>query len=221
MALSAAITALGSYLPEYRLTYAVLEEMVDTNDEWITGGTGIKERRNLKGKGVGVSFMGIRAAQKVLHQRGISAVDLDAIVFATTAPDMPVAGSAAKVKSDIGASRAFAYDLQAASSGLLYRLATAAQYIESGRMQKLLLIGGKLLFSIIDYSDRTTCVIFGDGCGAVLLEAEEDSLGFQNAILRSGGKGRKHLHIKAGGGMYPASTESLALDHHYVHQEGQ
>jgi len=121
MALSAAITALGSYLPEYCLTNSVLEEMVDTNDKWITASTGIKEGRNLKEKGVDVSFMDARAAQKILHQRRISAVDLDAIVFATTAPDLPVVGSAAKVKSDIGASRAFAYDLQAASSGLLYR----------------------------------------------------------------------------------------------------
>lgn len=221
MALSAAITALGSYLPEYRLTNAILEKMVDTTDEWITSRTGIKERRILQEEGTGVSFMGTQAAQKVLEQRGISALDLDAIIFATTTPDMPVASSAAKVGSDIGASRAFAYDLQAACSGFLFGLATAAQYIESGRMQKVLLIGGDKMSSIIDYSDRSTCVIFGDGCGAVLLEAQEDGMGFQDAILRSDGKGRKHLHIKAGGSMYPASRESVELGHHYVHQEGQ
>lgn len=217
----AAITAVGGYLPEFKLTNKVLETMVDTSDDWITTRTGIKERRILKEKGAGVSYMGVRAAQEVLDKRGIDASELDAIVFSTVTPDMPVASSAAWVGSEIGAVNAFGYDLQAACSGFLYGLFVGSQYIESGRMEKVLVIGGDKMSSIIDYSDRTTCVIFGDGCGAVLLEPNEEGLGLQDAILRSDGKGRQFLHIKAGGSMYPPSKETVELGQHYVHQEGQ
>lgn len=215
------ITSVGAYLPEYRLTNAVLETMVDTSDEWITTRTGIKERRILREKGTGVSFMGIRAAQEALDKAGLQASDLDAIVFCTVTPDMPVASSAAWLGAEIGANKAFAYDLQAACSGFLFGLFTAAQYIESGRMDKVLLVGGDKMSSIIDYSDRTTCVIFGDGCGAVVLEATEENVGMQDAILRSDGQGRQFLNIKAGGSMYPPSKETVELGEHYVHQEGQ
>lgn len=221
MAVKAAITAVGSYLPEFKLTNKVLETMVETSDEWITSRTGIKERRILKEKGKGVSSMGIEAAQQVMAKRGIGADELDAIIFCTVTPDMPVASSAAWVGSQIGANNAFAYDLQAACSGFLYGLFTGSQYIESGRMQKVLVIGGDKMSSIIDYTDRTTCVIFGDGCGAVLLEPNEEGMGVQDSILRSDGKGRQFLNIKAGGSMYPPSKETVELGQHYVYQEGQ
>jgi 3-oxoacyl-[acyl-carrier-protein] synthase-3 len=218
---TAAITALGGYLPEFKLTNKVLESMVDTTDEWIVSRTGIKERRILKEKGTGVSFMGIKAAQEALAKRGVQAGELDAIIFCTVTPDMPVASSAAFVASEIGANKAFAYDLQAACSGFLFGLFTGAQYIESQRFKKVLVIGGDKMSSIIDYTDRTTCVIFGDGCGAVLLEPNEEGFGLQDAILRSDGKGRQFLNIKAGGSMYPPSKETVALGQHFVHQEGQ
>ncbi len=218
---TAAITAVGGYLPEFKLTNSILETMVDTSDEWITTRTGIKERRILKEKGTGVSYMGIKAAEEALAKRGMKANELDAVIFSTVTPDMPVASSAAFVASEIGATNAFAYDLQAACSGFLYGLFTASQYIESGRMERVLLIGGDKMSSIVDYSDRTTCVIFGDGCGAVILEANPEGLGLQDSILRSDGRGRQYLNIKAGGSMYPPSKETVELGEHYVHQEGQ
>lgn len=195
--------------------------MVDTSDDWITTRTGIKERRILKTKGLGVSYMGIEAAREVLRKRNLDPAEIDAVIFCTVTPDMPVASSAAWLASEIGASKAFSYDLQAACSGFLFGLFTGSQYIESGRMDKVLVLGGDKMSSIIDYSDRTTCVIFGDGCGAVLLEANEEDLGMQDAILRSDGKGRQFLNIKAGGSMYPPTKETVELGQHYVHQEGQ
>jgi 3-oxoacyl-[acyl-carrier-protein] synthase-3 len=221
MAVKAAITAVGAYLPEFRLTNKVLETMVDTSDEWITTRTGIKERRILKDKGAGVSFMGIKAAQQVLDKRGISPKDIEVVIFCTVTPDMPVANTASYLISEMGMTNAFGFDLQAACSGFLFGLTTAAQYIESGRYKKVLIVSGDKMSSIIDYTDRTTCVIFGDGCGAVLLEPNEDGLGVQDSILRSDGVGRQFLNIKAGGSQYPASKESVELGQHFVHQEGQ
>lgn len=221
MALKAAITAVGGYLPEYKLTNSILETLVDTNDEWITTRTGIKERRILKEKGKGVSHMGIKAARQALEKGNTRPEDLDLIIFATVTADMPVANSAAWVGSVIGACNAFAYDLQAACSGFLYGLETAARFIESGVYKKILLIGGDKMSSIIDYQDRTTCVIFGDGAGAVLLEPNEEGLGHQDSILRSDGAGRAFLNIKAGGSMYPPTMETVAKREHFVYQEGQ
>jgi 3-oxoacyl-[acyl-carrier-protein] synthase-3 len=221
MAIKAAITSLGAYLPEYKLTNQVLEGMVDTTDEWITTRTGIKERRILREKGKGVSFMGIAAAREAIEKRGIDPKEIEVVIFCTVTPDMPVASSAAFVATEIGATNAFGYDLQAACSGFLFGLTTASQYIESGRFKNVLVVAGDKMSSIIDYQDRTTCVIFGDGCGAVLLEASEDENGLQDAILRSDGKGREFLHIKAGGSMYPPTKETVELGHHFVHQEGQ
>lgn len=221
MATTAAITAVGGYLPEFRLTNAVLETMVDTSDEWITTRTGIKERRILKEKGQGVSYMGIKAAEEVLQKRGISAQEIDAVIFCTVTPDMPVANTASYVISEMGMTKAFGFDLQAACSGFLFGLTTGAQFIESGRYEKVLIISGDKMSSIIDYSDRTTCVIFGDGCGAVLLEPNDEGLGMQDSILRSDGIGRQFLKIEAGGSMYPPSKETVELGQHYVHQDGQ
>lgn len=221
MATTAAITAVGGYLPEFRLTNAVLETMVDTSNEWITTRTGIKERRILKEKGQGVSYMGIKAAEEVLQKRGISAQEIDAVIFCTVTPDMPVANTASYVISEMGMTKAFGFDLQAACSGFLFGLTTGAQFIESGRYEKVLIISGDKMSSIIDYSDRTTCVIFGDGCGAVLLEPNDEGLGMQDSILRSDGIGRQFLKIEAGGSMYPPSKETVELGQHYVHQDGQ
>lgn len=221
MAIKAAITSVGGYVPEYRLTNEILETMVDTTDDWITTRTGIKERRILKGEGLGVSYMGIRAAEEALAKRGIDASELDLIICSTATPDMMVASSAAYIASEIGATNAFAWDLQAACSGFLYGLVTASQFIESGRNKKVLLIGGDKMSSIIDYTDRTTCVIFGDGAGAVLLEPAEEGYGLMDSILKSDGKGREFLHIKAGGSMYPATEETVGKREHFVHQEGQ
>lgn len=217
----AAITAVGGYIPEYRLTNEILETMVDTSDEWITTRTGIKERRILKGDGLGTSFMGIKAAEEALRKSGTDPKDIDLVICSTATADMPVASTAVYIATQIGAVNAFAFDLQAACSGFLYGLATGSQFIESGRHKKVLVVGADKMSSIIDYTDRTTCVIFGDGAGAVLLEPNNEGLGVQDSLLRSDGKGREYLYIKSGGSMYPPTPERLARHEHLVHQEGQ
>lgn len=216
----AAITAVGGYIPEYRLTNDILETMVDTTDEWITTRTGIKERRILKGEGLGSSFLAIKAAEELLEKRKLDPAEIDMVIVSTATPDMPVAATAAYVATEIGAVNAFGFDLMAACSGFLYGLATGAQFIETGKYQKVLVIGADKMSSIIDYEDRTTCVIFGDGAGAVLLEPNEQ-YGVEDSILRSDGKGREFLYIKAGGSMHPATAETVMAREHFVHQEGQ
>jgi 3-oxoacyl-[acyl-carrier-protein] synthase-3 len=216
----AAITAVGGYLPEFRLTNALLEQMVDTTDEWITSRTGIKERRILKGEGKGTSDLMVPAALEALRKRGISASEVDLVIACTISPDQPVSSTAAKVADLIGAKNAWAFDLQAACSGFVYGLVTGSQFIETGMYKKVLIVAGDKMSSIIDYSDRTTCVIFGDGAGAVLLEPNE-TYGLEDAILHSDGAGRQFLHIKAGGSMYPSSPETVVTKDHYVYQEGQ
>lgn len=220
MATKAAITAVGGYVPEYRLTNAILETMVDTTDDWITTRTGIKERRILKEEGAGTSFMAIKAAEEVLEKRGISGEEIELVICATTTPDMPVASTAAYVATKIGAKNAFSFDLQSACSSFLYGLVTGSQFIETGLHKKVLVIGADKMSSIIDYTDRTTCVIFGDGAGAVLLEPNEEGYGVQDSILRSDGDGREYLYIKSGGSMNPPSEETVKNREHYVHQEG-
>jgi 3-oxoacyl-[acyl-carrier-protein] synthase-3 len=210
----------GGYLPEFRLTNALLEQMVDTTDEWITSRTGIKERRILKGEGKGTSDMMVPAALEALRKRGINASEVDLVIACTISPDQPVSSTAAKVADMIGAKNAWAFDLQAACSGFVYGLVTGSQFIETGMYKKVLIVAGDKMSSIIDYSDRTTCVIFGDGAGAVLLEPNE-TYGLEDAILHSDGAGRQFLHIKAGGSMYPASPETVVTKDHYVYQEGQ
>jgi len=218
---SAAITAVGKYLPEYILTNKELETIVDTNDEWITTRTGIKERRILKESGKGTSFMAIKAAEDLLRKSGVDAKDIDMVIVATATPDMPVASTAVYTASQIGATNAFAYDLQAACSSFLYGISTASSYIESGRYKKVLLIGADKMSSIIDYTDRATCIIFGDGAGAVLFEPNTEGLGFQDEYLRSDGIGREYLKIEAGGSILPTSLETIKNKQHFVHQEGK
>lgn len=219
--ITAAITAVGKYVPEYVLSNEVLETMVDTNDEWITSRTGIKERRILKDKDKGTSFMAIKAAENLIAKTGLDPKEIDLIVMATTTPDMPVASTGVYVATQIGAVNAFSYDLQAACSSFLYGLSTATAYVESGRYKKVLLIGADKMSSIIDYTDRATCIIFGDGAGAVLLEPNTEGLGFQDEILRSDGIGREFLKIEAGGSLLPPSEETVKNKQHFVHQDGK
>jgi 3-oxoacyl-[acyl-carrier-protein] synthase-3 len=219
--ISAAITAVGAYVPDFVLSNKLLETMVDTNDEWITARTGIKERRILKEEGAGASFMAIRAAQNLIEKSGLDPKEIDLVLVATATPDMPVASTAVYTATQIGAVNAFAYDLQAACSSFLYGISTASAYIESGRYKKVLLIGSDKMSSIIDYTDRATCIIFGDGAGAVLFEPNTEGLGFQDEYLKSDGLGRDFLKIEAGGSMLPASEETLRNKQHFVHQEGQ
>lgn len=219
--ISAAITAVGSYVPDFVLTNQLLETMVDTNDEWITTRTGIKERRILKEEGKGTSFLAIKAAENLLEKSGTNPKDIDFVLVATATPDMPVASTAAYVASKIGAINAFSFDLQAACSSFLYGMSTAASYIESGRYKKVLLIGADKMSSIIDYTDRATCIIFGDGAGAVLFEPNEEGLGLQDEYLRSDGTGRDFLRIEAGGSIMPASEETVKNNQHFVYQDGK
>jgi len=219
--ITAAITAVGGYVPEYVLTNKILATMVDTNDEWITSRTGIKERRILKEQGQGTSFMAIKAAEQLLSKNNINPEDIDMVIMATATPDMPVAATGVYVASQIGAVNAFSYDLSAACSGFLFGMSTAARYIESGRYKKVLLIGADKMSSIVDYTDRTTCIIFGDGAGAVLFEPNLEGLGVQDEILRSDGVGRDSLKIDAGGSILPPSNQTIADKQHYVHQDGK
>jgi 3-oxoacyl-[acyl-carrier-protein] synthase-3 len=219
--ITAAITAVGGYVPDFVLSNKVLETMVDTNDEWITSRTGIKERRILKDKDKGTSFLAIKAAEDLLQKSGTNPAEIDMVLLATTTPDMPVAATAVYVASKIGAVNAFAYDLQAACSSFLYGMSTAAAYIQSGRYKKVLVIGADKMSSIIDYTDRATCIIFGDGAGAALFEPNYDGLGLQDEILRSDGIGREYLKIEAGGSLLPASHETIDNRQHYVFQDGK
>ncbi|PCE63091.1 beta-ketoacyl-ACP synthase III [Sediminicola luteus] len=219
---TAAITAVGGFVPQFVLSNKVLETMVDTNDEWITTRTGIKERRILKEEeGKGTSYLAIKAAEDLIAKKNLDPKEIDCIICATATPDILVASTAAYVGSVIGADNAFGYDLQAACSSFLYGLSTAAAYIESGRYKKVLLIGADKMSSIIDYTDRTTCIIFGDGGGAVLLEPNDEGLGLQDEYLRSDGYGRESLNIAAGGSLLPASEETVKNNQHYVYQDGK
>lgn len=219
--ITAAITAVGGYVPDYVLTNKILETIVDTNDEWITSRTGIKERRILKEEGQGTSFMAIKAAQQLLSKNNTNPEDIDMVIMATATPDLPVASTGVYVASQIGAVNAFSYDIQAACSSFLYGMSTAARYIESGRYKKVLLIGADKMSSIIDYTDRTTCIIFGDGAGAVLFEPNTEGFGLQDEILRSDGTGRQSLKIEAGGSILPPSNETIANKQHFVYQDGK
>ncbi|MFD0992449.1 beta-ketoacyl-ACP synthase III [Tenacibaculum geojense] len=219
--ITAAITAVGKYLPEYILSNKELETMVDTNDEWITSRTGIKERRILKEENAGASFMAIEAAKDLLQKSGVNPEEIDAVIVSTATPDMPVASTAVYTATKIGATNAFAFDLQAACSSFLYGMSVASTYIESGRYKKVLLIGSDKMSSIIDYTDRATCIIFGDGAGAVLFEPNEEGLGLQDEYLRSDGIGRDYLKIEAGGSILPPSEETVKNKQHFVHQEGR
>ena len=219
--ITAAITAVGSYVPEFVLSNQVLEKLVETNDEWITTRTGIKERRLLKEKGKGTSYLAIKAAQDLIAKSNINPEEIDLVLLATTTPDMPVASTGVFVATQIGAINAFAYDLQAACSSFLFGMSTAAAYIESGRYKKILLIGADKMSSIIDYTDRATCIIFGDGAGAVLFEPNHEGLGLQDELLKSDGIGREYLKIDAGGSILPPSIETVENRQHFVFQDGK
>ena len=219
--ITAAITAVGAYVPDFVLSNQVLETMVDTNDEWITSRTGIKERRLLKEENKGTSYLAIKAAEDLIAKRNLNPEEIDMVIVATATPDMLVAATAVYVASQIGAVNAFAYDLQAACSSFLYGMSTASSYIESGRYKKILLIGADKMSSIIDYEDRATCIIFGDGGGAALFEPNTEGLGFQDEILRSDGIGREFLKIDAGGSILPANEDTVKNKQHFVRQDGK
>jgi 3-oxoacyl-[acyl-carrier-protein] synthase-3 len=204
------------------MTNKMLEGMVDTNDEWITSRTGIKERRVLKeDEGQGTSFMAIKAAQDLIKKGGVDPTEIDLVIVATATPDSMVASTAAFVASEIGATNAFGYDLLAACSSFLFGMSTAASYVQSGRYQKVLLIGADKMSSIIDYTDRTTCIIFGDGAGAVLFEPNSEGLGLQDEYLRADGNGRKYLGMDAGGSLMPATEETVKNRKHFIYQDGK
>ena len=219
--ITAAITAVGAYVPDYVLTNQILETLVDTNDEWITSRTGIKERRILKEEGKGTSFLAINAAQDLINKRGIDPKDIELVIVATATTDMKVASTAAFTATQIGAVNAFSFDLDAACSSFLFGMSTAAKYIESGRYKNVLLIGADKNSSFINYEDRATCIIFGDGAGAVLFEPNYEDLGLQDEYLRSDGSGREFLQATYGGSMYPMTKEALEKGQQYVFQEGK
>jgi 3-oxoacyl-[acyl-carrier-protein] synthase III len=219
--ITAAITAVGAYVPDFVLSNKVLETMVDTNDEWITTRTGIKERRILKDADKGTSFLAIKAAQDLIAKANIDPLEIDMIIMATATADMPVASTGVYVATEIGATNAFAYDLQAACSSFLYGMSTAAAYVQSGRYKKVLLIGADKMSSIVDYKDRATCIIFGDGAGAVLFEPNYEGLGLQDEYLRSDGVGRDFLKIPAGGSLIPTTLETVQNNQHNIIQDGK
>lgn len=216
----AAITGIQGYLPEYVLTNQELEKLVDTNDEWITSRTGIKERRILKGEDQGTSVIAAEAVKGLLAKTNTQPEEVDLIIVATTTPDMVFPATANIVADVVGLKNAFGYDLQAACSGFLYALTTGSQFIETGKYKKVIVVGADKMSSIIDYTDRTTCIIFGDGGGAVMLEPTTEEVGIMDAILRSDGSGAQFLHMKAGGSRRPATKETVERREHYVYQEG-
>ncbi|TAH18951.1 MAG: ketoacyl-ACP synthase III [Cytophagales bacterium] len=219
--ITASIKGVHGYVPDYILTNSELEKMVDTNDEWITSRTGIKERRILKGEGLGASHMMVKAVEGLLAKTNTSAADIEMVICCTSTPDLVFPATANIVATQVGAVNAFGYDIQAACSGFLYGLTTGSQFIESGRLKKVLVIGGDKMSSIIDYTDRATCIIFGDGAGAVLLEANEEGNGLMDFWLRSDGSGEPYLHMTAGGSRKPASHETVDLKEHFVYQDGK
>jgi 3-oxoacyl-[acyl-carrier-protein] synthase-3 len=219
--ITAAITAIHGYVPPDVLTNKELELLVETSDEWITSRTGIKERRILKDPNLATSDMAVEAVNGLLLKRGINAEEIDLIIFATVTPDLIFPSAACILADKIGAKNAFAYDLMAACSGFLFSLQTASSFIESGKYKKVLVVGGDKMSSIIDYTDRNTCIIFGDGCGAVLLEPNYEGNGIIDAVLKSDGSGRHFLHQKAGGSLKPSTYQTIDNREHFVYQDGK
>lgn len=217
----AAITAVGGYVPDYIMTNAELETLVETTDEWITTRTGIKERRILKGEGKGTSDMATEAVNELLRKRGISPLEIEMVICATTTPDLQFPATANIISDKVGMKNAFGYDVNAACSSFLYALTTGAQFIETGKYKKVIVIGADKMSSILNYEDRTTCIIFGDGAAAVLLEPNDEGYGLIDSVLKSDGSGRAYLHQKAGGSVKPATVETVMNREHFVYQEGQ
>ena len=220
-ALKAAITCVGGYVPETKLTNFDLEKMVDTNDEWIRTRTGISERRILREPGKASSDMAVKAIEEILLKKKLDPLEIDCIICATVTPDMVFPATANIIGDKIGAKNAFGFDLGAACSGFLFALNTGAAFVETGKYKKVIVVGVDKMSSIIDYTDRATCIIFGDGAGAVLLEPNQEGNGIMDVILKSDGSGREYLHIKAGGSLKPASVESVMAKEHYAFQDGQ
>lgn len=219
--ITAAITAVGGYVPETKLTNFDLEKMVDTNDEWIRTRTGISERRILREPGKATSDLAVPAIQEILKKKNLDPSEIDCIICATVTPDMVFPATANIIGDKIGASNAFGFDLNAACSGFLFAVTTGASYIESGRYKKVIVVGADKMSAIVDYTDRNTCILFGDGAAAVLLEANTEGYGIQDSLLKSDGSGAKFLHMKAGGSLKPATVESVMAKEHYAFQEGQ
>jgi len=219
--IKAAITAVGGFIPKDFISNEDLEKMVDTNDEWIISRTGIKKRRILKEKGKGTSYLAVNAAKDLINKKGIDPSSIDLVIVSTITPDFHGASTAPTVASQINAINAYAYDLSAACSGFLYGMSSATSYIESGRYKKVLLIGADMMSSIVDYTDRSTSILFGDGAGAVLIEPSENGYGWEDEYLRSDGVGAEWLNIKSGGSLYPTSQETLKNKWHFIAQDGK
>lgn len=220
--INAIITGVGGYVPDYVLDNEELSRMVDTSDEWITTRVGIKERRILKEEGLGTSYLARKAAKQLIQKTGVDLDTIDALIVATTTPDYKFPSTASIVLGKLGLKNAFAYDLEAACSGFMYALSTACSFVESGRCKKVIVIGADKMSSLVDYQDRQTCVLFGDGAGAVLVEASEDGeLGMQDMFFRTDGIGLPFLHMKAGGSVCPASHFTVDHHLHYLYQEGR
>jgi len=218
--LRAKVSGIHGYVPEYRLTNKELESLVDTNDEWITSRTGIKERRILKGENQGTSVLGMGAVQGLLEKTATDPLEIDLIICATVTPDMPFPATANIIAEKVGAKNSFSFDVGAACSGFLFALQVGAQFIQAGTHKKVIVVGADKMSAIVDYQDRTTCILFGDGAGAVLLEPTTENLGLMDALLKSDGAGENYLHMKAGGSRRPASVETVANREHYAYQEG-
>ncbi len=218
--ISAAITGIATYVPDYILTNEELEKMIDTNDEWIMSRTGIKERHILKGEGLGTSFMGVKAVQELLKKTNTKPEEVELVICATTTPDMIFPATANIICFEAGINNAFSYDMQAACSGFLYALTAASQFIETGKYKKVIVVGADKMSSIVDYTDRSTCIIFGDGAGAVMLEPNTEGLGIRDSILKTDGSGWVHLHQKAGGSRRPPTIETIQNKEHFIYQEG-
>src|ERR1035437_7992171 len=221
MKIQAAITGVHGYVPDYVLSNEVLETMVDTNSEWIESRTGVKERRILKGKGLGISDMAVEAIKGLLKKKNISPEEIDLVIVGTVTPDHIFPATSNIICDKIGAKNAWGYDVSAACSGFLFSLVTGSQFIETGRYKKVIVVGSDKMSAIVDYNDRSTCVIFGDGAGAVLLEPNSTGFGIQDSILHVDGAGRKYLHQKAGGSVKPPSHATIDAREHYIYQEGQ
>jgi 3-oxoacyl-[acyl-carrier-protein] synthase III len=219
--ITAAITAIGGYVPDYVLTNKELETLVDTNDEWITSRTGIKERRILKGEGLGTSDLAVHAVNQLIEKSGIAREDVDLLICATTTPDFQFPATSNVITDKAGLPNAFGYDINAACSGFLFALSTGAQFIETGKYKKVIIVGADKMSSILNYDDRATCIIFGDGGGAVLLEPTTEAVGIIDSVMKSDGSGRAFLHQKAGGSVKPASVATVQAKEHFVYQEGQ
>jgi len=218
--IKAAITGVGGFIPDYILTNQELETMVDTSDEWIMSRTGIKERRILKGEGKGTSVMAVKAVRELLEKTNTDPKEIDLLICSTVTPDMVFPATANIIAAEVGAVNAFGFDVEAACSGFIYSLSTGSQFIETGKYKKVIIVGADKMSSIIDYTDRTTCILFGDGAGAVLLEPEENGYGIMDFMHKSDGTGVEYLFLKSGGSKSPATIESVTAREHYVYQEG-